>query len=79
MVVLLACTLLVMAAAPWIIELFTDKGTGAAVAQQRELATFFLRVFAPQIALYGFAAIAAGLLNAHGRFAVPMFARSSTT
>ena len=74
MVVLLACTLLVMLIAPWIIELFTDKGTGVAVAQQRELATFFLRVFAPQIALYGFAAIAAGLLNAHGRFAVPMFA-----
>ncbi len=49
-------------------------------AQQQELATFFLRVFAPQIVLYGYAAIAAGLLNAHDRFAVPdVRPRSSTT
>ncbi|PZR81050.1 MAG: hypothetical protein DLM54_11605, partial [Acidimicrobiales bacterium] len=38
------------------------------------VATFFLRVFAPQIAFYGAAAIAGALLNAYDRFAVPMFA-----
>ena len=72
--VLLALTLVAIAAAPLIIELFTGRVTGAQAGQQHDLATFFFRFFAPQIALYGFAAIAAALLNAHGRFAVPMFA-----
>jgi putative peptidoglycan lipid II flippase len=71
---LAAMCLLVALVAPWIIELFSSRIGGAEGLQQRELAGFFLRVFAPQIALFGFAAIAQGLLNAHGRFAVPMFA-----
>ncbi|HEY8867672.1 MAG TPA: murein biosynthesis integral membrane protein MurJ [Solirubrobacteraceae bacterium] len=71
--VLAVLTLVTVAIAPFIIDLFTTRVSGAQAAQQHDLATFFLRVFAPQIALYGFAAIAAGLLNAHGRFAVPMF------
>ena len=40
----------------------------------RELATFFLRWFMPQIVFYGVGAVAIGLLNAHRRFAAPMFA-----
>jgi putative peptidoglycan lipid II flippase len=72
--VLAAITLVTVAIAPWLIDLFTLRAPSRAVSEQRDLATFFLRVFAPQVALYGFAAIAAGLLNAHGRFAVPMFA-----
>jgi putative peptidoglycan lipid II flippase len=72
--VLAALTVVTLLIAPWIIDLFTARATGAARAQERDLATFFLRIFAPQVALYGFAAIAAGLLNAHGRFALPMFA-----
>ena len=38
------------------------------------LATFFLRWFMPQVVFYGIGAVAAGLLNAHRRFAAPMFA-----
>ncbi len=60
--------------APWIIHLFTFRLSGAEQAHQQALATFFLRIFAPQILFYGVAAIAGGLLNAHDRFAVPMFA-----
>jgi putative peptidoglycan lipid II flippase len=71
--VLTALTLVAVVAAPWIIRLFTLRLSGPEAAEQQELATFFLRVFAPQILLYGYAAISAGLLNAHGRFAVPMF------
>jgi putative peptidoglycan lipid II flippase len=67
-------TILTVLLAPWIVDLFTLRVSGRQATEQRDLATFFLRVFAPQVALYGFAAIAAGLLNAHGRFAVPMFA-----
>jgi putative peptidoglycan lipid II flippase len=73
-VAVVAITLLAVLGAPWIIRLFTFRLSGAEQAQQQELATFFLRIFAPQIAFYGFAAIAGGLLNAHDRFAVPMFA-----
>lgn len=69
-----AIAVLAVVFAPWIIRLFTFRLSGAEQAQQQELATFFLRIFAPQIAFYGFAAIAGGLLNAHDRFAVPMFA-----
>ncbi len=74
MVAVLAVTVLAAVGAPWIIRLFTFRLSGAAQAEQQALATFFLRFFAPQIAFYGIAAIAGGLLNAHDRFAVPMFA-----
>jgi putative peptidoglycan lipid II flippase len=70
----LAITVVAVVGAPWIIRLFTFRLSGAERAEQQALATFFLRFFAPQIAFYGIAAIAGGLLNAHDRFAVPMFA-----
>jgi putative peptidoglycan lipid II flippase len=72
--VVLALTLVAVVAAPWIIRLFTFRLSGREAADQQALATFFLRFFAPQVAFYGIAAIAGGLLNAHDRFAVPMFA-----
>ncbi|MGI8809708.1 MAG: murein biosynthesis integral membrane protein MurJ [Acidimicrobiales bacterium] len=74
MVAVVALTVVAIIGAPWIIRLFTFRLSGADQAEQQALATFFLRIFAPQIAFYGVAAIAGGLLNAHDRFAVPMFA-----
>ena len=74
LVTVVAITVLVVIGAPWIIRLFTFRLSGEVRAEQQELATFFLRIFAPQIAFYGIASIAGGLLNAHDRFAVPMFA-----
>ena len=74
LMVLVGVTLAAIVAAPVVIKLFTFRLSGAEAARQQDLATFFLRVFAPQILLYGYAALAAGLLNAHNRFAVPMFA-----
>ncbi len=41
---------------------------------QVELGVFFLRWFMPQIVFYGVGAVATGLLQAHRRFAAPMFA-----
>jgi putative peptidoglycan lipid II flippase len=73
-VTVVAITLVAILGAPWIIRLFTFRASGPEQAQQQALATFFLRFFAPQIAFYGVAAVAGGLLNAHDRFAVPMFA-----
>jgi putative peptidoglycan lipid II flippase len=48
---------------------------GADREAERALATFFLRWFMPQIIFYGVGAgVATGLLNAHRKFAAPMFA-----
>jgi putative peptidoglycan lipid II flippase len=70
--------LLIMAigilAAPWIVQLYTSRVPHEARRGVQELATLFLRFFMPQILLYGMGAVATGLLNAHRRFAVPMFA-----
>lgn len=73
MTVLVAISALTVVIAPWIIRIFSSALSGPEAAQQQELATFLLRTFAAQIALYGFAAIAGGLLNAHNRFVVPVF------
>lgn len=60
--------------APWIVDLYTSGVEEARRREVRELGTFFLRWFLPQIVFYGVGAIATGLLNAHRRFAAPMFA-----
>ncbi|HEX2274318.1 MAG TPA: murein biosynthesis integral membrane protein MurJ [Acidimicrobiales bacterium] len=74
MVVLVALSVVAVVLAPWIIRLFSLRLSGPAADQQQALGTFFLRFFAPQVAFYGAAALAGALLNAHDRFAVPMFA-----
>jgi len=74
MVILVALSAVAVVLAPWIVKLFTLRLSGTAAADQQAVATFFLRFFAPQVALYGVAALAGALLNAHDRFAVPMFA-----
>jgi putative peptidoglycan lipid II flippase len=61
-------------AAPWIVRLYTIRVPAEARPAVQDLATLFLRFFMPQILLYGMGAVATGLLNAHRRFAVPMFA-----
>lgn len=60
--------------APWIIRLYTIRVPGADEEAIRELATFFLRWFMPQIVFYGVGAVGSALLNADRRFAAPMFA-----
>jgi putative peptidoglycan lipid II flippase len=72
--VLAAMTVATVVLAPLIIDVFSGRVSGPEGREQHALATFFLQLFAPQIALYGFAAIADGLLNAHGKFALPAFA-----
>ncbi|MDQ6928245.1 MAG: murein biosynthesis integral membrane protein MurJ [Actinomycetota bacterium] len=74
LLVLIVLSVIAALVAPWIVRLFTLRLSGVEATRQQETATFFLRVFAPQIALYGLAAVATALLNAHDKFAVPMFA-----
>jgi putative peptidoglycan lipid II flippase len=60
--------------APWIMRLYYVAAPAHSREASIELGTFFLRWFMPQIVFYGVGAVATGLLNAHRRFAVPMFA-----
>jgi putative peptidoglycan lipid II flippase len=73
-VVLSALTVLAIVLAPLIVDLYTSGVPGEDRAVVREYATFFLRWFMPQIVFYGVGAVATGLLQAHRRFAAPMFA-----
>lgn len=69
-----AIAALAIAFAPWIMRLYYLGAPARTHDASVALGTFFLRWFMPQIVFYGVGAIAAGLLNAHRRFAVPMFA-----
>jgi putative peptidoglycan lipid II flippase len=58
-----------------IIRMYTYRASGPEAEAMRELASFFLKWFMPQIVFYGLGAgVATGLLNAHRRFGPPMFA-----
>jgi putative peptidoglycan lipid II flippase len=74
LVVLTVVTIVAIVAAPAIVDLYTLTAKGAAAEAERRLATFFLRWFMPQMVVYAIGAIATALLNAHRRFAAPMFA-----
>ncbi|HZA60723.1 MAG TPA: murein biosynthesis integral membrane protein MurJ, partial [Actinomycetota bacterium] len=60
--------------APAVVRLYTFRVPAEAREASQELAAFLLRFFMPQIVLYGLGAVATGVLNAHRRFAIPMFA-----
>jgi putative peptidoglycan lipid II flippase len=61
-------------AAPWIIRLYVHSGSPAERAQAVEVGGQLLAMFMPQIVFYGVGSVMTGLLNAHRRFGVPMFA-----
>ncbi len=55
--------------APWIAGVLATGVPKAQEAQQRALSTFLLRLFIPQIVLYGFGAIATAALHSRRKFA----------
>jgi putative peptidoglycan lipid II flippase len=71
---LVAVTVALALAAPALIQLYTAGEGGAGVADQRAVAVSLLRLFAPQVALYGVISLSTALLQARRRFAAPMFA-----
>jgi putative peptidoglycan lipid II flippase len=73
-VALSAIAILGIVLAPLIVDLYTTGYDAVDREAVRDLATFFLRWFMPQIVFYGIGAVASGLLNAHRRFAPPMYA-----
>ncbi len=73
-VALLALTVIGVAIAPWIVDLYTLRVSGADRAAQQELATELLRLFMPLVFFYGMVALASALLNARRRFAAAALA-----
>ncbi len=59
--------------APWIAHLYSSRFHGAQAAAGEHAITFLLRLFLPQVVLYGLYFIVAGLINAHKRYGPPMF------
>ena len=72
LVVLAAVTTIGVVAAPVIANFYSVRA-GEQAALQQDILTFLLRLFIPQIIFYGLYAITSGLLNAHKRFAAPMY------
>jgi putative peptidoglycan lipid II flippase len=73
LLVLTGIALLGILLAPWIAHFYASRLEGGEVALQRDTITFFLRLFLPQVVLYGLYFIVAGILNAHKKFAAPMY------
>jgi putative peptidoglycan lipid II flippase len=74
MLVLVAAAAIGVLLAPWIADLLTLRVSGPQQGPQRQLATDLIRLFMPQIALYGFTALATAMLQARRRFAAAAFA-----
>ena len=72
LLVLMGITALGILTAPWLARFYTPAGIETA-QDQYEVTTFWLRLFIPQIIFYGLTALTGGLLNAHKRFAAPMY------
>lgn len=71
--VLTAITVTGVLAAPWIVQIFANRLSGADRTAQVQLATTLLRYFMPQMFFYGLAALAGALLNAKRKFGAPAF------
>jgi putative peptidoglycan lipid II flippase len=74
LVILVAVAALGALFAEQIIRLYLVSSDAPGREADIELGVFFLRWFMPQIIFYGVGAVAIGLLQAHRRFAAPMFA-----
>ena len=65
--------------APVIARALTAGAPAEVAVQQRELATFLVRWFVPQVVLYGFGAVATALLHSRKRYAIAAAAPIANT
>ena len=71
--VLVAATVVFFLAAPYIIDLYTTGSHGAEIVTERQVATFLLRLFSPQLLAYGAISLMTAVLNTARRFSAPAF------
>ncbi|HTO01170.1 MAG TPA: lipid II flippase MurJ, partial [Microthrixaceae bacterium] len=75
-----AIAILGVVAAPWLARILTSAVDDPSIAAaQRDLTTFLLWFFIPQVVLYGLGAIATAVLNAQRSFVVPAMAPIGNT
>ncbi len=60
-------------AAPWIARFYAARLDGPEADLQRQVITFLLRLFIPQLVLYGLYFVVAAMLNARKHFGSPMY------
>ena len=70
---LIAATVVFFLAAPYIIDLYTVGSHGPAIATERQVATYLLRLFSPQLLAYGAISLMTAVLNTARRFSAPAF------
>lgn len=73
LLILAAIAVIGVLAAPWVAGFYASRLSGELAAEQQRVITFLLRLFIPQVILYGIYFMGSALLNAHRRFALPMF------
>jgi putative peptidoglycan lipid II flippase len=71
--VLLVSTVVFFVAAPFIIDLYTIGSHGAGIVAERQVATYLLRLFAPQLLAYGAISLMTAVLNTARRFSAPAY------
>jgi putative peptidoglycan lipid II flippase len=71
-VVVLVMSGVLFVSAPWFLQLFGRKAKWA--PGQFQLAVLLLRMFAPQVAIYGFVTLSTALLHSRSRFGITMAA-----
>ena len=69
-----ALSALFVVVAPLVIRLYFAGNQAADAADQRAVATLLLRLFTPQVAIYGLIAVVTAVLHARRRFTAPKFA-----
>lgn len=73
LVALTAVAIIGVLCAPWIAGFYASRLDGAAQADQQRVITFLLRLFIPQVVLYGIYFMSSALLNARGRLVLPSY------
>jgi putative peptidoglycan lipid II flippase len=73
LLILVVIALVGILAAPWIARFYASRLEGELGIEQQRVITVFLRLFIPQVVLYGIYFMGSAVLNAHKRFALPMF------
>ena len=71
--VLVAATVAFFLAAPLIIDLYTVGRQGSGIVAERQVATYLLRLFSPQLLAYGAISLMTAVLNTARRFSAPAF------
>ena len=71
--VLLTATVVFFLAAPLIIDLYTVGSHGPGIVAERQVATYLLRLFSPQLLAYGAISLMTAVLNTARRFSAPAF------